>query len=214
MNSKNAFNVDLQCLDSIKDYVKMQKTDKKWVRTGEAIDAAAKVYGFRVDNVHSETYRMLNGMNRNVHAGEQELELIGEENEDEDEGGADGAKDSAERKQKRVRKLVFNEAGGQKTLEKEANLNMASFNTQHEVDPLFRKTTQKFDEMGLSTLMSSTLSVTASLLMQLDSSMSHISKKEHEEMSRYSGEPDEGPMPEATERTIAFPQNVDLNPVL
>ena len=36
----------------------------KWLRSGEAIGAGAKVYGFRVDNVHNETYRILNGMAR------------------------------------------------------------------------------------------------------------------------------------------------------
>lgn len=39
------------------------------------IDAGTKIYGFRVDNVHQETYRMLSGMNRNA-AGEQEIEII------------------------------------------------------------------------------------------------------------------------------------------
>ena len=46
------------------------------------IDAGAKVYGFRVDNVHSETYRMWNGMQRNAVNGEEIIEMIGQENED------------------------------------------------------------------------------------------------------------------------------------
>ena len=54
-----------------------QNADKKWINTGEAIKASAQVYGFRVDNVHSETYRMLNGIHRNARNGEQELELEG-----------------------------------------------------------------------------------------------------------------------------------------
>ena len=86
-----------------------------------------------------------------------------------------------------------------------------SFNTQHEVDPLFRKTTQKFDEMGMSTLMSSTLSVTASMFMELDSGLSQIGRKEQKELKVEML--DDEPIPEATERTIAFPQNVDMNEV-
>ena len=37
------------------------------------------------------------------------------------------------------------------------------------VDPLFRQTTQKFDEMNLGSLMSSKLDVTPELLIKLDS---------------------------------------------
>jgi hypothetical protein len=45
----------------------------KWIRTAEAIGAGAKIYGFRVDNVHMDTYKMLNTLSRN---GEQHLELV------------------------------------------------------------------------------------------------------------------------------------------
>ena len=60
----------------------------------------------------------------------------------------------------------------EKTLEKESNINLTSFDTQHEVDPLFKQMTQKFDEMGQSSLMTSTLDVTPGLLIQLDGALS------------------------------------------
>lgn len=66
-------------------------------------------------------------------------------------------------------------------MEKEANLNVTNFDTQHENDPLFRKTTQKFDEMGMSSLMTSNLNVTPGLLVQLDSHMSYIGKVKDQE---------------------------------
>ena len=65
----------------------------------------------------------------------------------------------------------------EKTLEKESNINLSSFDTSHEVDPLFKQMTQKFDEMGQSSLMSSTLDVTPSLLIQLDGCLSVQGKK-------------------------------------
>jgi hypothetical protein len=37
------------------------------------------------------------------------------------------------------------------------------------IDPLFKQTTAKFDEMGMGSLMSSKLSTNSDLLMQLDS---------------------------------------------
>ena len=42
------------------------------------------------------------------------------------------------------------------------------------LDPLFKQTTQRFDEMGMGSLMGSTLSVNSHLLMQLDSQMDNI----------------------------------------
>ena len=70
VNAKNAFSVDLDCLNNIQEFMKAQNVDKKWIKTGEAIGAGAQVYGFRVDNVHTETYRMLSGITRNVRSGE------------------------------------------------------------------------------------------------------------------------------------------------
>ena len=45
--------------------MKKQNEQKKWITTGEALNASAMVYGFRVDHIHSEAYRMLNAVNRN-----------------------------------------------------------------------------------------------------------------------------------------------------
>ena len=61
---------------------------------------------------------------------------------------------------------------------------MMSFDTQHEVDPLFRKTTQKFDEMRIGNLMSSTLSTTPNLLLELDSHTTYTSNLLDEESNR------------------------------
>ncbi len=84
VNAANAFEIDINCLDNIKDFIRHQKDENKWIRSGEAIDAGAKIYGFRVDNVHNETYRMLNGMTRNV-ASEQEIAIIGNESESDED---------------------------------------------------------------------------------------------------------------------------------
>ena len=120
---------------------------------------------------------MLNGMTRNARTGERELEAVAENDGDEDDDG-DDLRDSADKKRKRAQKLIRSSRGGEeRTLDKESNLNMTNFDCQHEVDPLFRKTTQKFDEMGLSSLLSGTLSATSSLLVQLDSRLSYAGKE-------------------------------------
>jgi hypothetical protein len=56
------------------------------LRSGEVIGAGAKVYGFRVDNVHHETYRLLNGMSRGGQNADEEQEENGEMVEGDENG--------------------------------------------------------------------------------------------------------------------------------
>jgi len=55
-----------------------------------------------------------------------------------------------EKKKKRV--LKFNQDDGKKTLEKEENLTLESFDIQSLVDPLFKQTTQLFGKNMCSIL--------------------------------------------------------------
>ena len=75
--------------------------------------------------MHSETYRMLNGMCRN--AIDQELEIV--RSEDEDEENVDGQGQAEDKKKRKMQKIIINKTGGEKTLEKESNLNLTSFDT-------------------------------------------------------------------------------------
>ena len=55
-----------------------------WQKASASLDASAKIYGFRVDSVHSETFKFLGGLNR----ADNNLNSIGEEeNEDINEIG-------------------------------------------------------------------------------------------------------------------------------
>ena len=40
------------------------KFDAKWLRTGQALGAGAKIYGFRVDNVHYDAYKIMGSLAR------------------------------------------------------------------------------------------------------------------------------------------------------
>ena len=76
VNQNNAFDVKLTTYADMKEFMKTHdKLEQKWTRTGEALGAGAKVYGFRVDNVHTETYKMMSCLNRNQN-GVQEIELL------------------------------------------------------------------------------------------------------------------------------------------
>lgn len=51
--------------------------ETSWQKASASLDASAKIYGFRVDSVHSETFKFLGGLNR-----ADNLSSINEENED------------------------------------------------------------------------------------------------------------------------------------
>ena len=65
-----------------------------------------------MDNVHTETYRMLNGMTRNA-AGEEEIAIIGAGNESDEDKEAnqnnENRGDGNEDKKKNIRKRKFAE---------------------------------------------------------------------------------------------------------
>ena len=48
---------------------------------------------------------------------------------------------------------------------------MSHLDSEAMVDPLFRQTTQKFDEVSMSSLLSSRLSINSGLMLMLDSAM-------------------------------------------
>ena len=76
INAKNAFDVQITSLESMKEFMENHaQVETKWLRTGEALGAGAKIYGFRVDNVHTDTYKMVSSLARNQ-GGDQEIELL------------------------------------------------------------------------------------------------------------------------------------------
>jgi len=82
------------------------------------VDTGAKVYGYRVDNVHNETYRMWNGMLRNAAL---EDGAIAEEDEDDEvsQVDANGNPINEEELKKRQKRNYLYRAGkgGERTLE-------------------------------------------------------------------------------------------------
>jgi hypothetical protein len=55
-------------------------------------------------------------------------------------------------------------------LEKEDKLNFKNLEIQSMFDPLFYKTTKKFDDLSMGNLLSSSLSIDSQLILKLDSS--------------------------------------------
>lgn len=66
VSQKNAFDINVDFLSKIPNLIKPNQTeDSSWQKASASLDASAKIYGFRVDAVHSDTFKFLNGLNRN-----------------------------------------------------------------------------------------------------------------------------------------------------
>ena len=176
VSKENAFDVSITSLDDLREFLNNNENmETKWLRTGEAIGAGAKIYGFRVDNVHSNTYKMISTLARNGAEGD-EIQIVGQNDDfsDDEENqpviGAKSAKVEASTNRK-LRKFKFSQSDGEKTMEKLENLDIKKYDLTMMTDPLFKKTRQKFDELGIGNLMTSTLNIDSQLLMQLDSEL-------------------------------------------
>ena len=128
----------------------VNKSDESaWQKASASLDASAKVYGYRVDSVHSETFKFLGGLNRN----KKDEEGKEKENENEED----------KKKEKKVR-------NGQNTLETNINkLNLTKYDLETEVDPLFSYMTSKFNESNVKGLLLNTIPLNEKLNYILES---------------------------------------------
>ena len=63
INSKNAFDVDNAFLEQL-PMILNQEEEASWQRASATLDASAKIYGYRVDSVHTDMFKFLGGLNR------------------------------------------------------------------------------------------------------------------------------------------------------
>ena len=114
--------------------------ESAWQKASASLDVSAKIYGYRVDSVHSETFKFLGGLNRNKKEEEEKEEKKEEEKENEDN-----------KKENKIRR-------GQNTLETNINkLNLTKYDLETEVDPLFSIMTSKFNESTAEGLLLNTI---------------------------------------------------------
>jgi hypothetical protein len=60
-----------------------RKDESSWQKASASLDASAKIYGYRVDSVHSETFKFLGGLSR------ADLKDDNKETNNEDEASGD-----------------------------------------------------------------------------------------------------------------------------
>ena len=125
--------------------------ESSWQKASASLDVSAKVYGYRVDSVHSDTFRFLGGLNRNKK----------DDNQKEEEIPDDQSQDNK-------KKAKINR--GQNTLEQNINkLNLTKYDLENEVDPLFSAMTSKFNESNASGLLLNTIPMDTNLNYILES---------------------------------------------
>ena len=140
INAKNAFDINVDFIESLSNILNKNE-EAAWQKASASLDVSAKVYGYRVDSVHSETFQFLGGLNRNK-KGEKE----GKENPEEEKEVEEEKKNNA-----KVRR-------GQNTLETNLNkLNLTKYDLDTEVDPLFSIMTSKFNEINANGLLLNTI---------------------------------------------------------
>ena len=152
INAKNTWSLAL--IDHISDIVKNEKDEDNQTNFQKAsctLEAGVKIYASRVDSFHSETFKMLGGMNK-----------VSSNGEEEEGDGRQGLGDGADGSQ------LPEDGDGAKTKKRRATVNTLEMPDAHSlkqldetlvVDPLFQKTSAMFDEGGASGLLLTNLAV-------------------------------------------------------
>ncbi|CAG9314239.1 unnamed protein product [Blepharisma stoltei] len=152
VNKSNAF--ELRIMDYISEVFKGVEAQSKdtefvWQKYSTGIDSCAKIYGYCVDFIHSETFRVLGGLNR-THAPEEEENDENNENQDE----------NVEDKPKKKKKCP----GGSSTLERSADaINTTKFEKSDDFDPYFRLMSARFDASSAEGLLINNLSINGAI---------------------------------------------------
>jgi condensin complex subunit 2 len=109
-------------------------------RASCTLDASVKIYSYRVDAVHKDTYKVLGGLN---HVDTSAFDGDGADGDDAD---ADGDAANDDKKQAKKQKKESSKKGVSTLETKLSNINCKKVDSECEVDPLFHKTSSSFDE--------------------------------------------------------------------
>jgi condensin complex subunit 2 len=139
----------LPLIEHLDDLIKEDDPNKhtNFQRASVTLDAGVKIYSYRVDSVHTETFKILGGLGRASGPGEEGEGELGD-------GGVEGENVSPSKRKRR------GELNPEATLEPSLDaLNIKKFDLAFAVDPLFHKTSAQFDEGGAKGLLLNNLSV-------------------------------------------------------
>jgi len=149
VSTKNAFN--LQLIDWMAQAIGKKKAGAEngvdmsdFQIAAGTLDASTKIYGFRVDVVYNETFKLASGLTQSgKQKTDENLDGSNLEGDEAGDGEAEGdpSNPDAPKKRKRIKKSS--------TIEKNMkNINIGKMELEFDVDPLFKKTTSQFDVAG------------------------------------------------------------------
>ncbi|CAD8166120.1 unnamed protein product [Paramecium octaurelia] len=151
VNEKNSFEIPMINIKDLNAFKQIEQGDA-WKQISASLDAGSKIYGFRVDLVHQNTFKVLGGLHR--------TQINEKQNQEEQQ----------EYEQEQLRKKKLQNTGGENTLEKnQANIDTNKYDLEFEIDPLFQQTSAKFDEAGAKGLLMNNLTINENLMLALDS---------------------------------------------
>merc|ERR1719350_70393 len=108
------------------------------------LDASTKIYGFRVDVVYNDTFKLASGLTQSSKQKADE-NLDGSNVEGEEGAAAEGEEGLNNQDGTKKRKRIKKSATVEKNLK---NINIGKMELEFDVDPLFKKTTSQFDAAG------------------------------------------------------------------
>ncbi|KAK4758983.1 hypothetical protein SAY87_020284 [Trapa incisa] len=154
INQKNTWELGL--IDHLYEIIKVEEesdAETNFQKASCTLEAGVKIYSLRVDSVHSETYKVLGGINR---AGQ-------------DDGPADVAVDEGH-EEDHQKKETERKLSPLSTLESSFEaLNIKKFDVAFTVDPLYHQTSAQFDEGGAKGLLLNNLGVFGKCAVLFDS---------------------------------------------
>ena len=128
------------------------------------LDASVKIYGYRVDAVHTEAYAVLGGLTR---SSAQEL-IDGDDDVAPASGADENDHEAAAKAKAAARKRRAAAARRARTLEADPAALNAPYELDFDVDPLFKKTSATFDEGGARGLLLTQLPLGRGCVVQFD----------------------------------------------
>lgn len=152
INAKNAFDVDANYIENLARMLN-QKEETSWQTASNGLEAFAQIYSYRVDSVHTELFKILGGLHRNMI--EEKLE------------NADG-QEQKENKKKVIKNIEEN-------IEK---LNIKEFDLGYQIDPLFKQTTTMFSQINAKGLLQYCLEINNQLELVLEGTSTRLEAEE------------------------------------
>ncbi|KAL4480780.1 hypothetical protein ABPG72_001649 [Tetrahymena utriculariae] len=162
----------------------------EWKDSGCILECISKLYSMKVDKLSKEAYHLLACMARGQIGGDKKQDMDDEQQEEEGENKNEGNRQDRNDQKKKI--ISFEEKqilhgsfenfdpfiAGQKQIEKPEKLIVDKYDILFDLDPLFRKKSQYFDDLSSEGLLLNVLEVDKELCINLSELNEVLSKQQ------------------------------------